>query len=148
MNVNYYKDTNVMNLEIFTELKQEILQFFNNAQTPSEIQNMIVDDPNFEKPLPAGIKISLAKKIIETRNNDFDGVFSSWKNIDEIKGVGPSTWHNIIISFLLAKNKNNDIPKYSIFVSIGYQHWSKHFLFNGISVTNIIDTGNFVSGIW
>lgn len=81
----------------------EIVDFFNTVRTPEQLRKAIIDDPNFGKPLPDGISLSLARRIIEEREIHHLGSFKSLENIDKIEGVGPGTWHNILISFLLKK---------------------------------------------
>jgi phage tail-like protein len=92
-----------MDTSVLKIISGEIVDFFNTVQTPAQLSSAIVDDPNYGKPLPDGINLSLARRIINERDSTFRGSFKSLEDIDKIKGVGPSTWHNILVSFLLKK---------------------------------------------
>jgi len=102
---NVFKELRVaiVDQNVFKELRVAIVDFFNAVATPEEICRVVVDDPNFEKPLDEGIKLSIAKMIIDCRMALPGQKFTAWEQIDAIKGVGPSTWHNILTTFLLMK---------------------------------------------
>jgi len=90
-----------------TDIEKEILDFFNQVTVPGEIVNKIRDDPGYgsSSPRAYGVRTSLATKIIQTRNDQYGGSFSSIKQIDQIKGIGKDTLHDIYHAFL--KNTTN-----------------------------------------
>ena len=85
-----------------SDIEKEILDFFNKVNVPGEIVNKIKDDPGYgnSSPRAYGVRTSLAKKIIQIRDDEYGGSFSSIEQIDEIKGVGKDTLHDIYHAFL------------------------------------------------
>lgn len=79
----------------------DALKFFNAVQTPEEIVDRVVDDPDFDigPPRAYGIRISLARRILSVRDSLPNGQFTSLAQVDAIRGVGDDTWHDILYSF-------------------------------------------------
>ncbi|MCD4779657.1 MAG: hypothetical protein K8S27_03795 [Candidatus Omnitrophica bacterium] len=77
------------------------LDFFNSATTPEQIVERIRDDPDYGlgPPRAYGVRLSLAKRILDIRNRLPGGKFITLDQIDEIRGVGDDTWHDILYSF-------------------------------------------------
>jgi len=80
---------------------EKVLEFFNTVNDPYEIRHRIKDDPNFSTPSTSGygISLSVAKRILEARDNLPGGRFDSIQQIDDVKGMGAVTLHNILYSF-------------------------------------------------
>ena len=77
------------------------LDFFNSATTPEQIVDRIKDDPDFGlgPPRAYGVRLSLAKRILDVRDRLPGSKFVTLKQIDDIRGVGDDTWHDILYSF-------------------------------------------------
>lgn len=90
-----------------SDIDLEILKFFNQVSKPNEIVMKIRDDPGYgsSSPRAYGVRKSLAIKIIQTRDDQYGGSFSSIEQIDNIKGIGKDTLHDIYHAFL--KNTTN-----------------------------------------
>ena len=81
-------------------LVERILEFFNTVNDPYEIRYRIKDDPNFGSAPASGYGITLdtAQRILD-RRSALGGAFSEFRQIDNVRGVGPDTLHNILYSF-------------------------------------------------
>lgn len=81
-----------------TNLREMILEFFNQASDPYDIVSRIDDDPNFGEPDGRGIGPSLAEQILNARTS-LGGRFNSIQQIADVPDVGPDTLHDILYSF-------------------------------------------------
>ncbi len=77
-----------------------ILDFINKANNPEEIVTKVKDDPLIGKSPPRayGIRLSLAKSILQKRNSLPGEQFTSIAEIHSIRGVGPDTLNDIFFS--------------------------------------------------
>lgn len=104
-------------------LKQRVLNFFNRVTRSAEIVNRIKDDPDFGMRRGYGIRRSLATRILEIRNNLPGKRFNSIEQINDVRGVGPDTLHDILYSFQysggLAMVKIYSIERYSYMLHSG-----------------------------
>ena len=74
------------------------LDFFNAVTAPEQIVDRIKDDPTVRAERRGyGIRLGLARRILERRQEL--GRFTSLRQIDEIRGVGVDTLHDIVHSF-------------------------------------------------
>ena len=80
-------------------LQSHILEFFNAVREPEEIIQKIKDDPEFGAPRGRGVRMALARRILAARAQLPDGKFVSISQIEEIRGVGPDTCHDIAFTF-------------------------------------------------
>ncbi|MBO6936812.1 MAG: helix-hairpin-helix domain-containing protein [Deltaproteobacteria bacterium] len=75
-----------------------VLDFFNEVTEPERIVERIQDDPNRHPERDGyGVRLDVARRILERREQL--GRFESIEQLDEIKGVGPDTLHDILYSF-------------------------------------------------
>ena len=95
-------DTAVTNKNT-NDLNKRILHFFNRVTDPNIICDTILDDPLFGKSVPSGIQLTTAKNIIKCRNQQPNKRFTSLEQLDEVKGVGLGSIHNIIYTFLVKR---------------------------------------------
>jgi len=87
------------------KIEKSILDFFNQGTAPQIVNR--VKDAGFgsSSNRAYGIRTSLAKKIIQVRNDLVDGKFESLNQLDEIQGIGIDTLHDIIYSFEMNAQK-------------------------------------------
>ncbi len=90
-------------------VEKKILEFFNSITTPYEIRDRIKDDPNFGGSFRYGVTLTTAKRILKERNATAEDRFTHLKQIDAIKGVGPSTLHNILYTFQIASIEDSQL---------------------------------------
>jgi hypothetical protein len=78
-----------------------ILEFFNNVKDHKEIMVKIIDDPDFGPSPPRAYAIGKrkAERILEVRNRLSNERFDSIRQIEEIEGIGPDTFHDILYTF-------------------------------------------------
>ena len=91
-------------------LGEKILEFFNQVTDPYEVVNQIQDDPNFSE-ASYGITLPAASQILEARDTLPDRRFVSIKQIDDVRGVGPITMHNILFSFITKESTGTTISR-------------------------------------
>jgi len=79
------------------DVNKTILDFFNGATKPEYITSVVIDDPRSGKPSKKayGIRMSVAKKILTTRNSLPNKKFTSIEQIQNIRGVGKDTFNDI-----------------------------------------------------
>lgn len=82
---------------------QRVIDFFNAVDDKYEIRYRIKSDPNFGHPPESGygIDLSVAQAILDDRPPlpPVGPGFTVVQEIDDVKGVGPVTLHNILYSF-------------------------------------------------
>jgi hypothetical protein len=78
-----------------------LLDFLNRAKSASEIVRRIGDDPDFGPPSERayGVRPSLAQRILEERDRLPNRRFESLEQVDDVRGVGPDTLHDMLARF-------------------------------------------------
>ena len=78
-----------------------LLEYFNSVRSPEQIVRLVVDDPSHGKSSARayGVRLSLAKRILEERAKLPGGVFTSIGQLDSLLGVGDDTLHDIVHAF-------------------------------------------------
>jgi DNA uptake protein ComE-like DNA-binding protein len=78
-----------------------VLHFFNTVQSPEQIVQRIVDDPTFGTGGASayGVRRDIAVRILEARAKRPGKAFSSLQEIDDVRGVGKDTMHDILQMF-------------------------------------------------
>jgi hypothetical protein len=74
-----------------------VLHFLNTVRDAETIVKTITDDPSWNSGSPSayGIRLSLARRILEERARQTDHQFPSLAEIDTIYGIGEDTFHDI-----------------------------------------------------
>lgn len=78
-----------------------VLRFFNTVQSPEQIVQQIVDDPTFGTggASACGVRRDIAVRILKARAKRPGKAFSSLQEIDDVRGVGKDTMHDILRMF-------------------------------------------------
>ncbi len=90
---------------------QAILDFFNTVETVAEIQERIFDDPDFgvASKRAIGINKKQAASILQKRAQLANNNFTNLTQIEEIRGIGLDTFHDILYSFSDAVQGGNSV---------------------------------------
>lgn len=95
----------------FPETIKKTLDFLNSVNSPEEIVKRIRDDPHYglSSPNTYGVRLSLARRMLDNRNSLPEKRFTSFEQIDSIFGVGLDTLHDILESFQFSKPKEDEV---------------------------------------